>query len=97
MNSWSVYILLCSDGSLYTGCTTDVMRRFGQHSRGKGAKYTRSRLPVKLMYTAEGLTHSVALKEEYRIKKLKRSEKVWLADNWHATHKEGNFCLTPKS
>ena len=97
MSNWSVYILLCSDGSLYTGCTTDVMRRFGQHSRGKGAKYTKSRLPVKLMYSTEGFTHSTALKEEYRIKQLKRAEKVRLADHWHATHKEGNFQLTSQS
>ena len=94
MRDWSVYMLLCCDGSLYTGCTNDVDRRLGQHNKGVASKYTRSRLPVKLMYVKSGLTKSEALKEEARVKKLSRVEKVTLVNPWHSTHKEWGFRLS---
>jgi putative endonuclease len=96
MSTWSVYILLCSDGSLYTGATTDVQRRFEEHQQGRASKCTRSRLPVKLMYVRGGLTQSQALKEEARLKALPRPEKVQMVDSYHDGHKEGDFCLSSK-
>lgn len=73
--SWSVYILRCGDGSLYTGCTTDVERRLKEHQSGKGAKYTRSHGPVSLAYQEEVEDRSAALRREAAIKKLSRAEK----------------------
>ena len=74
-----VYSLLCSDGTIYTGITTDLDRRVGEHNSSKlGAKYTRSRRPVKLIYQKQFATRSEALVEEARIKKLKRSDKLKL-------------------
>jgi len=75
-NIWFVYIVECSDKTYYTGVTTDVLRRIRQHSSGKGAKYTRSRRPVKLLYCFQVSSRSLALKEEYSIKKMKRQEKL---------------------
>ncbi len=72
---WTVYILRCGDGSLYTGITKDVQVRVKQHSQGRGAAYTRTRLPVKLIYQQEGLTHSKALIREAQIKSMPRSKK----------------------
>ncbi len=72
---WTVYILRCGDGSLYTGIAKDVRARVKQHSEGRGATYTRTRLPVKLLYQQESLTHSEALIREARIKALPRSKK----------------------
>jgi putative endonuclease len=65
----------CSDGTLYTGITTDINRRLNQHNSGKGAKYTSIRRPVKLMSVSEVGDRSDASKEEYRIKQLTRKEK----------------------
>ena len=72
---WAVYILRCEDGSLYTGIAKDVKARFKQHSEGRGATYTRTRLPVELLYRQEGLTHSEALIREAKIKAMPRSKK----------------------
>jgi len=72
---WAVYILRCGDGSLYTGIAKDVQARVKQHSEGRGASYTRTRLPVKLIYRQEGLTHSTALIREAQIKGMSRSKK----------------------
>jgi len=72
---WAVYILRCGDGSLYTGIAKDVQARVKQHGEGRGATYTRSRLPVKLLYRQEGLTHSKALIREAKIKAMPRSKK----------------------
>jgi len=66
----------CSDGSLYTGITTDLDRRVAQHNAGTGARYTRTRRPVRLRASWEAADRSSALKEEYRIKQLSRSEKL---------------------
>jgi putative endonuclease len=72
-SSHYVYILECKDGTFYTGYTTDVTKRFKVHASGKGAKYTRGRLPVKLVYERKCASKSEALKEEYKIKKLMKS------------------------
>ncbi len=72
---WTVYVLRCGDGSFYTGIAKDVRARVKQHSEGRGAAYTRSRLPVKLLYQQEGLTHSEALIREAQIKAMRRSKK----------------------
>ena len=72
---WYLYILRCGDGSLYTGITTDVQARFAQHQAGKGAKYTRGRGPLVVVYTEECEDHSAALKRELAVKALSREEK----------------------
>lgn len=78
--SWTVYILRCGDGSLYTGCTNDLPRRLEAHRSGKGAKYTRSRPPVELVYREEALDRSAALRREAAIKRLDRREKLALVE-----------------
>jgi putative endonuclease len=75
---WYIYILECSDGTLYTGITTDVNRRLLEHNSGKGAKYTMVRRPVVLRALFEAKNRSEASKEEYRIKQLNRTEKLKL-------------------
>ena len=77
---WWVYLIRCGDGSLYTGIATDVARRFEEHqSQGpKGAKYTRGKLPLELVYQKEVGTRSEACKEELRIKALTRKLKLAL-------------------
>ncbi|MBE7022701.1 MAG: GIY-YIG nuclease family protein [Ruminococcaceae bacterium] len=70
-----VYMLKCADGSLYTGWTTDLTERIRVHNSGKGAKYTRSRLPVTLVYHESFPDKSQALRREIEIKQLSRSEK----------------------
>lgn len=75
---WTVYILECGDGTLYTGITDDLARRFLAHSQGKGAKYTRGRGPLKLRYREEMPDKGAALKREYDIKRMKKSEKMLL-------------------
>jgi len=73
-----VYILRCSDGSLYTGSTNSVERRLSEHNSGRGSKYTRSRLPVVLCYLEKSRDRSGALRREAEIKKLSRSQKLLL-------------------
>ncbi|WP_346916705.1 GIY-YIG nuclease family protein [Clostridium sp.] len=75
-----VYILRCSDNTLYTGWTTDLSRRLKCHNSGKGAKYTRCRLPVKIVYYENLPDKSSALKRECEIKKLSRAEKLLLVE-----------------
>jgi putative endonuclease len=78
-----VYILTCSDGSLYTGITTCVERRLHEHNTSsRGAKYTRSRRPTRLAATWSGPDRSWALREEARIKRLSRKEKLNLIDTF---------------
>jgi putative endonuclease len=77
---WWVYILLCSDGTLYTGATNRLTVRVEAHNRGQGAKYTRSRLPVELVYVEEADDKSSALKREAQIKKLTRKQKIALVE-----------------
>ena len=76
--SWYVYMLRCVDGSLYTGCTDNVARRLAVHQSGRGAKYTRSRLPVELVYQEIVADRSAALKREAAMKRLTRQEKLTL-------------------
>lgn len=73
--SWTVYMLRCKDGSLYTGITDDLPRRLQAHNTGKGAKYTKGRGPVTVVYMEEHPDKSAALKREYAIKQLRKSEK----------------------
>ena len=75
---WKLYILRCGDGSLYTGITTDVEKRLEAHRSGKGAKYTRGRAPLELVYRETCGSHSDALKREAEIKKLSRQAKELL-------------------
>ena len=75
-----VYILKCRDDTLYTGWTTDPERRLKTHNSGKGAKYTRARLPVQLMYTEMFSTKEEALKREAAVKRLSRAEKLKLIE-----------------
>ena len=78
--AWYVYMLRCGDGSLYTGCTDNVERRLVAHQSGKGAKYTRSRLPVTLAYREEAADKPAALRREAAIKRLTRAEKLALLE-----------------
>jgi putative endonuclease len=81
MKKWFVYILLCHDGTLYTGCTDDVEKRVQTHNQGKGAKYTRGRLPVSVVYLENDHSHSSALIRELQIKSLTKAEKKSLLLN----------------
>ena len=76
--SYWVYIVSCSDGTLYTGITTDVERRLNEHNSGRGAKYTRSRLPVTLSYRELAADKSSALRRELEIKSMSRGGKLAL-------------------
>lgn len=75
---WYLYILRCGDGSLYTGITTDVSRRLDAHRRGKGAKYTRGRGPLELVYQEQCGSHPDALKRELAVKAMPRAQKELL-------------------
>jgi len=79
---WLVYVVECSDGTLYTGCTTDLERRLAEHNGcdRKGAKYTRSRRPVKLMYAEQHDSRANASRRELAIKRLDRRRKLALCD-----------------
>ena len=73
--NWYLYILRCKDNTLYTGITTDVARRLEAHRSGKGAKYTRGRAPLELVYQENCGNHSDALKRELEIKAMSRKQK----------------------
>lgn len=74
-SKWIVYILLCKDGSYYTGITNNLEKRLEAHNSGRGAKYTRSRTPVNVVFTKTAKTKGLALKKELKIKKMKRIDK----------------------
>lgn len=76
--SWWLYVIRCSDGSLYTGITTDVARRLRQHAEGTGAKYFRGRKPGSLVYLEGGHTRSSATLREAAVKRCSRAEKLAL-------------------
>ena len=80
-----VYLLECSDGTLYAGWTTDLAKRVAVHNRGQGARYTRGRLPVHLVYWEECISRSAALRREVQLKKLGRPDKQQLAVNFAAS------------
>lgn len=84
MKRWFVYILRCKDDTLYTGSTDDVQRRLAVHNSGKGAKYTRARLPVEMVYAEECESYSAALKREYAIKQLTRGQKLEMIQQYKA-------------
>jgi len=76
--SWTVYVLRCRDGSLYTGMTNDLKHRLTVHRSGKGGAYTRSRLPVRLVYAERRASRGSALRREAEIKRLPRRAKLVL-------------------
>jgi predicted GIY-YIG superfamily endonuclease len=78
MNDWSVYILECADGTFYTGVCKNICERVNTHNKGKGAKYTRARLPVKCRYVEDAPDRSQACRREYAIKQLSRRQKQYL-------------------
>ena len=82
---WSVYMLHCADGSLYTGATNDLDRRVEQHAAGTGARYTRSRLPVLLVYEERVRGRGAALRREAALKRLSRTEKLALVESGRRT------------
>lgn len=75
---WTVYVLRCRDGSLYTGATNDLTARVAAHGAGKGGAYTRSRLPVALVYSERLADRSAALRREAALKRLSRAAKLAL-------------------
>lgn len=77
---WQLYLLRCGDGTLYTGIALDAQKRLLVHQKGKGAKYTRGRGPLKLVYTETCANHSDALKRELEIKAMTRSQKEALIE-----------------
>ena len=79
-SNWYLYILRCKDDTLYTGITTDVEKRLEQHRSGKGAKYTRGRGPLELVYMEEQPDKSAALRREYEIKQMTRQKKLELLE-----------------
>ena len=85
--NWT-YILRCADGSLYTGWTNDLEKRLRSHNSGKGSKYTRTRLPVELVYSEPFETKEEAMSREWHIKRLSREEKLSLiSGNYsHSVH-----------
>lgn len=90
-HSWWVYILRCADGTLYTGMAADVEQRLRVHNEGQGAKYTRSRLPVELVYREACESRSAALRREEAIKRLRRPEKLELVKSGQNSDKESNL------
>lgn len=83
---WYVYILRCSDDTLYTGITNDLAARLEAHNNGTGAKFTRGRVPVTLLYHETSASRSEALKREMAIKKLERPQKLQLIGQQKAKH-----------
>lgn len=80
MPSWNVYIVQCADQSLYTGVAIDVATRIAQHNAGRGAKYTRARLPVELVHIETDMDRQTAQRREHAIKKMQRIDKLNLID-----------------
>jgi len=79
---WWLYVVKCSDDTLYTGVTTDINRRIKEHNTSRrGAKYTRSRRPVNLVYKRQCINRSHAQQEEYQFKKLSKTEKLHIIQN----------------
>lgn len=87
---WLVYMLQCADGSLYTGITNQLQRRVEQHRAGKGARYTRGRGPLQLVYQEHCSDKSAALKRELAIKALPRAQKLMLAASQPNPFVQGN-------
>ena len=77
---WYLYILRCKDNTLYTGITNDLSARLKAHASGKGAKYTRGRGPLELVYQERQESYSAALKREYQVKQLTRAQKLQMIE-----------------
>ena len=90
--SWCVYLLECNDDTLYCGITNNLDRRIETHNAGRGAKYTRIRVPVKLVYSEHADDRSFASKREYQIKKLTRSKKLELISRKVVPNGKGPDC-----
>jgi putative endonuclease len=84
MKKWYIYILRCADNTLSTGSTDDVERRVAVHNSGKGAKYTKTRLPVKVVWSKKSETKSEAMSLEARIKHLSRAQKLELINGTYS-------------
>ena len=82
---WTVYVISCSTGELYTGCTVDIERRIAQHNAGTASRFTRARRPVTLVYQEGCEDRSAALRRELQIKRMTRVEKIALAQTASAT------------
>lgn len=87
------YIVKCKDGTYYTGWTNNLEKRIADHNAGRGAKYTKTRFPVTLVYYEEFGSKQEAMKREYAIKQMKREEKRKLIDSWE--HSQSDICLCP--
>lgn len=94
--AWTVYILRCADGTLYTGATTDSRRRLAQHAAGTGARYTRSRLPVHLVYEERVRGRGAALRREAALKRMSRAEKLALVTGAAEARRDGAAERPPK-
>lgn len=88
--SWYVYLIECRDGSIYTGVARDVAARYSAHAAGKGARYTRSRPPERLIAVFAAADKSAALREELRIKRLSAQQKRALAGRFDAAAADGS-------
>lgn len=86
-----VYMLRCKDGSLYTGWTNDLVHRLAMHRSGRGAKYTRGRGPLELVYTEELADKESALRRECAIKAMPRAKKLLLASAWTEQNQKQNY------
>jgi len=84
MDTWHLYLVRCANGSLYTGITTDIARRFEQHELGQGAKFLRGRGPLELVFQSPVGARGDALRVEHRVKSLTRKEKLDLIDGGFA-------------
>ncbi|MCR5073115.1 MAG: GIY-YIG nuclease family protein [Clostridiales bacterium] len=89
--AWEVYMLCCADGSFYTGIARDAERRAEVHNSGKGAKYTRSRLPAVLIYREPCRDYSTALRREAAIKRLTHAAKQAMANEYAECHPSSSF------
>lgn len=85
---WQLYILRCGDGTLYTGIAVDAVKRLAMHRSGKGAKYTRGRGPLELVYVEQCESHPAALRRELKVKKYSRAEKEELIAAWQKERSE---------
>jgi len=92
--NWQVYIILCSDNSLYTGITTDIERRFRQHAEGKGAKYFRGRQPVRVVLLEKGHSRSSAGTIEAKVKSLSHAAKMQLIEEVTRENADSNLRKT---
>jgi len=86
-DEWFIYLVECKDGSLYCGCTNDIRKRIATHNAGKGAKYTQTRLPVKLVYSERAESKSLAMSREYEVKQLSRASKLRLCETWNGLYR----------